>query len=109
RNARSCQPISSVATRGPLWQHSGPLKKFDYLAVFWGVFSGRISREELEHDRDRWYARLVAEGKLDSLRVRDNLEQVKKMAHPIGYIAFGIGVALIILICWAMSSRLLSG
>ncbi len=73
------------------------------------IFSGRISREELEHDRGRWYARLVADGKLDSLRVRDEWEQVKKLAHPIGYIAFGIGVALIILLYWAMSSRLLNG
>ncbi|MBI5500489.1 MAG: hypothetical protein HY907_09610 [Deltaproteobacteria bacterium] len=71
------------------------------------IFSGRITREELEHERGRWLKRLQESGELEQMRVGDEWAQVKKLLLPIGVIAFTIGVALIALIYWAMSSRLL--
>jgi cytochrome b subunit of formate dehydrogenase len=71
------------------------------------IFSGRVSREELEQERGRWFARLKASGELEKMKVGDEWAQVKKLVIPIGFLAFGIGVALIFLIYWAMSSRLL--
>jgi len=35
------------------------------------IFSGRISKAELLHERERWYDRLMASGKLDQFRVQD--------------------------------------
>jgi cytochrome b subunit of formate dehydrogenase len=72
------------------------------------IFSGRVSREELEHDRGRWLARLQESGELEKLKVGDEWQQTKKLAIPIGVLAFTIGVALIILIYVAMSARLLN-
>lgn len=73
------------------------------------IFSGRISRTEMLHERKRWYDRLVSTNRLDSLRVDDDWAQWRRIAHPLGFLAFGIGVALLILIIYAMGIRLLGG
>ena len=73
------------------------------------IFSGRISRTEMLHERKRWYDRLVTTNQLDSLRVDDDWAQWRRIAHPLGFLAFGIGVALLILIIYAMGVRLLGG
>ncbi len=70
------------------------------------IFSGRISKTELLHSRKRWWDRMVAEGRLDEWRVKDEWERWKKMAHPFGYLMFSTGVALLVLIVFAMSVRL---
>lgn len=70
------------------------------------IFSGRVSRTELMHERKRWYNRLVETGTLDSIKVRDEWSQWKRVMHPIGFLAFGIGTVLLILIFYAMGSRL---
>ncbi|MHC5113339.1 MAG: rhodanese-like domain-containing protein [Planctomycetota bacterium] len=73
------------------------------------IFSGRISKTEMLHERKLWYDRLVAEGKLDKVRVRDEWHHWKKVIHPMGYLAFGLGTLLLLLIFYAMGSRLFGG
>ena len=71
------------------------------------MFSGRISKAEMLHERRRWYDRLVREGRLDRHRVRDEWLRWKKIARPIGFIFFGMGLLLLGLIIYAMTTRLL--
>lgn len=71
------------------------------------IFSGRISKAEMEHERGRLLERLQKEKRIDQERLKDEWEGWKKVMHPFGYLAFGIGVALIILIYMAMGARLL--
>jgi len=70
------------------------------------IFSGRISKTEMLHERRRWYDRLVAEGRLEQFRVKDEWERWKGIARSFGYFFFGLGVFLLILIIYAMASRL---
>ena len=70
------------------------------------IFSGRISKTEMLHERKRWYDRLVATGRLDKHRVRDEWDRWKKIARPIGFTFFGIGLVLLGLIIYAMVTRL---
>ena len=70
------------------------------------IFSGRISKNEMLHERRRWYNRLVAEGRLDDYRVRDEWLRWKNIARTFGYFFFGIGVILLVLILYAMVTRL---
>jgi cytochrome b subunit of formate dehydrogenase len=70
------------------------------------IFSGRISKAEMLHERKRWYERLVAEGKLDRHRVKDEWDSWKSIARSFGYFFFGLGVVLLVLIIYAMASRL---
>lgn len=80
------------------------LEKFPMDTV---IFSGRISKTEMLHERRRWYDRLVAEGRLDHYRVRDDWPDWKKIARVFGYLFFGTGVVLLLLILYAMTTRLL--
>ena len=66
------------------------------------IFSGRISKAELLHERKRWYDRLVAEGRLDDHRVRDEWHRWKPIAGATGYVFFGVGIGLLLLIVYAM-------
>lgn len=70
------------------------------------IFSGRISKTEMLHERKRWHDRLVAENRLDDYRIRDEWARWKNIAKSFGYAFFGIGVILLILIIYAMTSRL---
>jgi cytochrome b subunit of formate dehydrogenase len=70
------------------------------------IFSGRVSKAELEHERKRWYDRLVAEGRLEQFRVRDEWLRWRSIARSFGYFFFGLGVLLLLLIIYAMASRL---
>jgi cytochrome b subunit of formate dehydrogenase len=70
------------------------------------IFSGRISKTELLHERKRWYDRLEAEGRLDEHRVKDDWEGRKQIARTFGFIFFGLGLVLLALIVYAMASRL---
>ena len=71
------------------------------------IFSGRISRTEMLHERKRWYDRLVASGQLDKIKVRDEWSEWKRVVRPAGFLAFGIGTFLLALIFIAMTVRLL--
>jgi cytochrome b subunit of formate dehydrogenase len=79
------------------------LEKFPMDTV---IFSGRVSKTEMLHERKRWHDRLVAEGRLDQHRVRDDWEGWKSIARSFGYLFFGLGVFLLFLIVYAMASRL---
>jgi cytochrome b subunit of formate dehydrogenase len=70
------------------------------------IFSGRVSKNELIHERKRWYDRLIATGKLDQHRVRDEWLSWKNIAKSFGYLFFGTGVILLLLIIYAMVTRL---
>jgi cytochrome b subunit of formate dehydrogenase len=70
------------------------------------IFSGRVSKAEMLHERRRWYDRLVASGKLDDFRVRDEWLGWKNIAKTFGYLFFGLGLVLLALIIYAMLSRL---
>lgn len=71
------------------------------------IFSGRVSKTEMLHERKRWYDRLVATGKLEDHRVRDEWFQWKNIAKSFGYFFFTLGLLLLALIIYAMVSRLL--
>ena len=71
------------------------------------IFSGRISKTELLHERKRWHDRLLKEGRLDEFRIRDEWERWKGIARSFGYLFFGLGLVLLGLIIYAMASRLL--
>jgi cytochrome b subunit of formate dehydrogenase len=73
------------------------------------IFSGRISKTEMLHERKRWYERLLSEQRLDDVRIRDEWPHWKRVMHPLGYLAFGLGTILLLLIFFAMGSRLLGG
>ena len=73
------------------------------------IFSGRVSKNELMHERRRWYERLVTEGRLDEHRVRDEWLRWKNIARSFGYFFFGLGVILLGLIIYAMITRLAHG
>jgi len=71
------------------------------------IFSGRISKTEMLHERKRWYDRLLAAGRLDRYRVKsDDWEGRKNIAKTFGFIFFGTGLVLLVLIVYAMISRL---
>jgi len=73
------------------------------------IFSGRISKTEMLHERRRWYDRLKSAGKLDDLRHADEWSQWKRVIHPIGFLAFGIGLVLLAMILYATGLRLFGG
>ena len=70
------------------------------------IFSGRVSKTEMLHERKRWYDRLVATGKLDEHRVRDEWFRWKNIAKSFGYFFFILGLVLLVLIIYAMVTRL---
>ncbi|MFH0792794.1 MAG: cytochrome C, partial [bacterium] len=70
------------------------------------IFSGRISKSELEHERGRLLSRWKANNELEEHLARgDEWESWKWIALPAGFIAFLIGVVLVVLIFYAMLSR----
>ena len=73
------------------------------------IFSGRVSKNELLHERRRWYDRMVTEGRLEEYRVRDEWLRWKNIARAFGYFFFGLGVLLLLLIIYAMITRLAHG
>jgi hypothetical protein len=50
--------------------------------------------------------RLVKSGKLDDFRVREEWLRWKNIAKSFGYLFFGLGLVLLVLIIYAMLSRL---
>ncbi|MGA2866736.1 MAG: hypothetical protein ABSF95_19860 [Verrucomicrobiota bacterium] len=70
------------------------------------IFSGRVSKNELLHERRSWYERLLAEGRLDEHRVGDEWLRWRSIARSFGYLFFGLGVFLLVLILYAMITRL---
>ena len=80
------------------------LEKFPMDTV---IFSGRISKTEMLHERKRWYDQLLADGRLDQFRLQDEWERWKGIARTFGYFFFGLGIILLLLIVYAMITRLM--
>jgi cytochrome b subunit of formate dehydrogenase len=70
------------------------------------IFSGRVSKNEMLHERRRWYDRLVKENRLEEHRVRDEWLRWRSIARSFGYFFFGLGLVLLGLIIYAMITRL---
>ncbi len=66
------------------------------------IFTGRITVEELKHERPDEYAQLVAKGTLDAHLVDPFPKTVERGLRTFGFVALGIGLALIGLIVYAM-------
>jgi thiosulfate reductase cytochrome b subunit len=71
------------------------------------MFSGRMSKSEMLNERKRLYDRWVEAGELDEHRAGQEWDSWKKIALPLGFSAFLIGLVLMVLIYYAMASRLL--
>ena len=71
------------------------------------IFSGRISRTELAHERGKLLARWQKEGKLEDKKVKDEWRSWRWIMLPAGFTAFVIGLGLVVLIYAAMFRRLL--
>ena len=80
------------------------LEKFPMDTV---IFSGRVSEAEMLHERKRWYDRLVKEGRIEDQKVKDEWPRWRGIARTAGYLFFGIGVVLLVLIVYAMATRML--
>ena len=71
------------------------------------IFSGRISKTEMLHERKRWYDRLLASGRIEIYRIKaDDWEGRKNISKAFGFLFFGTGLLLLVLIVYAMLSRL---
>ena len=70
------------------------------------MFSGRLTKAELLSERKKLYDRWVEEGTLDQHRAGEEWHSWKKIALPAGFISFMVGVVLMLLIYFAMASRL---
>ncbi len=82
------------------------IEKFPFDPV---IFSGRITEQEMLHERKRQFDRLTAAGTLDAERLGDEWGRWRKIMAPIGMTAFAIGVVLIVAIYWVMAKRLIHG
>jgi cytochrome b subunit of formate dehydrogenase len=62
------------------------------------IFTGQLSEEEFKHERPAEYARMVATGQLESIRVPLAPEWQRRMAVVVGITAMAIGFTLVGLI-----------
>jgi cytochrome b subunit of formate dehydrogenase len=65
------------------------------------MFTGRLSEAEFKHERGLEYARLVEQGKLDSLRVPPAPSWQRPVAVAAGVVALAIGTTMVVLIILA--------
>jgi cytochrome b subunit of formate dehydrogenase len=69
------------------------------------IFSGRISKTEMLHERRRWYDRLAATGKLEQHRVeKGDWDDRRFLYKVLGFVFLGTGLGLLVLIIYAMLS-----
>ena len=66
------------------------------------IFTGTMPLEELQHERPREYAELVAAGKLDEIKVPPTPRWFFVISHVFGFTALGIGLALVVSIIYSM-------
>jgi cytochrome b subunit of formate dehydrogenase len=65
------------------------------------IFTGRLPEEEFRHERGDEYARLVATGGLEALKVPPSPPWQRKLAVIVGLVAMAIGTTLVVLIILA--------
>ncbi|MDH5716499.1 MAG: cytochrome c3 family protein [Spirochaetia bacterium] len=70
------------------------------------IFSGRITKAELENERGRYLKRLEENKELEKIKYKDDWPSWKKVIHPLGYLALAIGIILALLIYWSMGIRI---
>jgi cytochrome b subunit of formate dehydrogenase len=66
------------------------------------IFTGTMPLEELMHERPREYAELVAEGKLDEIKVPPTPRWFFVVSHVFGFTALAIGLSLVVSIIYSM-------
>lgn len=66
------------------------------------IFTGRMSVDELKHDKPRYYERLVASGELEEGLVDPAPRTLERGARVLGYTALVVGFTLVLLIIYAM-------
>lgn len=66
------------------------------------IFTGRVSENELRHERPAEYARLKAQGELGALRTEPAPPWLLRLGHVIGTTAVTIGLLLVALILYAV-------
>jgi cytochrome b subunit of formate dehydrogenase len=65
------------------------------------IFTGRLSEDELRHERPEEYARLVATGRLEALQVSPAPAWQRRLAIVVGVVAMAVGFTLVALIILA--------
>ncbi|MBA3849359.1 MAG: hypothetical protein C0502_05110 [Opitutus sp.] len=71
------------------------------------IFSGRISKTEMLHERKKWHDRLLASGRLEQHRVpHDDWETRRTLYQALGFVFVGTGLVLLALIIYAFLTRL---
>jgi len=65
------------------------------------IFTGRITEEELMHERPLEYKRLVEKGKLESIRTTPPTKTLQIWSRIIGITAYGVGLIMIIFIVYS--------
>ena len=66
------------------------------------IFTGRVSLEELKHDKPAEYEALVASGELEKYIVEPFPRRLERTFKTLGFTALGIGLTLIVLIVYSM-------
>jgi cytochrome b subunit of formate dehydrogenase len=66
------------------------------------IFSGRLSKTEIIHERKRWYDRLVSAGRLEEVRAHDEWRRWREITKNFGFLFLFIGMGLLVLIVYAM-------
>ena len=82
------------------------LEKFPLDTV---MFSGRVTEDELRHERGRQYERLVTEGRLESLEVKDEWGAWKYILNTFGITALLLGLLLAAAIFYGLAKLWLWG
>ena len=70
------------------------------------IFSGRISKTELLHERKRWHERIAAKPDARGKSSIDLWESWKPIAKTFGFLFFSVGMILLVLILYAMALHL---
>ncbi|TNF67053.1 MAG: hypothetical protein EP302_10690 [Bacteroidetes bacterium] len=65
------------------------------------IFTGRITEEELMHERPLEYKRLVEKGKLESIRTTPPTKTLRIWSRIIGFTAYGVGLIMILFIVYS--------
>jgi cytochrome b subunit of formate dehydrogenase len=66
------------------------------------IFTGRISREEMEHERPAEYERLMAAGRLGELETTPATPNLMIVARTIGTVAVVLGLVMVVLTGYAL-------
>ena len=70
------------------------------------IFTGRMSEEEFRHERPLEYERMLRQGKLESLETVPPTRSSLVWSNIVGFIAYAIGLAMIILILYSTIEQL---